>query len=332
MLVAACSLLGRASAADPPVLDLVAAPLFVGAEVTLSGTGITPGSVLKVFVATAGGPADVSSAAGLAPSATTPTSFTVTLPFPWPVADPSLQFTVGNGFVSLQLVRTDMGYDTTNLVGAVLLGNDALGVPSVTGIDGTPLSATSADPSIGLANVETVVAAGDTMTIQGSAFTASKVNIFTAIGNIGPLDPASQTSTSISVAIPADAPIGPGSVQVVNATGSFFASNAVSMPIGELVTVSGVEVNGDTITVNGTGFNSLTVINLFAGSGGNVVNAGGLSGGAPNIPLTLVDNTQFTFTRPNGLDAGNAFVEAINPPFIPFASSGTNPAGAFVLP
>ena len=321
-LIAVWSAAGRGWAADAPTLGAVAAPLSVGAPITLTGTGITPGSVLKVFVATAGGPADVSGAAGLVPSSTTPTSFSVTLPFPWPVADPDLQFTVGNGFVSLQLVRTDVGYDATNLVGAVLLGNDALGVPSVTGIDGTPLSATSTDPSIGLANVETIVAPGGTMTIEGRAFQSSKVNIFTASGNVGPLDPASQTSTSISVGIPADAPVGPGSVQVVNALGAFRSSNAVSVPIGALVTVAGVEVNGALVTVHGTGFSSLTVINLFAGVAGQVVNLGGFDpGGSPNIPLTIVSDTELTFALPAGLDTGSAYVQVINPPFIPYTTS-----------
>ena len=312
----------RAAAAAPPVLDPVPAPVRVGASLTLHGSGITPGSVLKVFLATAGGPVDVSSASGLAPSSTTATSFTVTLPWPWPVSDPNLQFSVGNGFVSLELVRTDMSFDSSNVAGAVLLGNDSLGVPSVTGLGGVALSTTSTDPAIGLANVETVVARGATLTIQGSAFASSKVNIFTATGNIGPLSPSAQTATSISVLVPANAPIGPGSVQVVNAKGKFRSSNAVSAPIGAPITVSSALQDGATVTVHGSGFNTLTVINLFAQSGGVVVNAGGFqSPGTPRIPLTIVNDTELTFTVPGGLDEGPAYVQAINPPFIPYTTS-----------
>ena len=88
-----------------------------------------------------------------------------------------------------------------------------------------------------------------------------------------------------------------------------------------------------TVTVTGTGFSSLTVINLFASNGSTVANFGGFNGGGlPNIPLNLVNSTQFTFTRPGGAVAGNAFVEAINPPFIPFSGSGNDPQGAFTLP
>jgi len=318
----ALSYLAHTASAAAPVLDPVAGPLHVGTPIALTGSGITPGTVLKVFVATAGGPLDVSSPAGIAPSSATSTSFSVTLPFPWPVADPAAKFTVGNGFVSLQLVRTDQGFDATNLEGAVLLGNDALGVPSVTGIDGTALSSTSSDPSIGLANVETVVTPGDTITIQGSAFASSKVNLFTASGNVGPLDPVSQTSTSIDLLIPADAPIGPGSFQVVNASGDFLSSNAVSAPIGALATMTSVDVTGSTVTGHGSGFNALTVINLFAAVNGQVVNLGGFGpGGTPNLPLTLAGDAELSFTLPSGLDPGAAFVQAINPPFIPYTTS-----------
>ena len=45
---------------------------------------------------------------------------------------------------------------------------------------------------------------------------------------------------------------------------------------------------GTTITVNGSGFSTLTVINFFNAQGGGVVNLGGLKpGGTPKIPLTL---------------------------------------------
>jgi hypothetical protein len=110
-------------------------------------------------------------------------------------------------------------------------------------------------------------------------------------------------------------------------------SNAVSAPIGQQITVTSVTQSGNTITVNGTGFSTLTVINFFnQQSGGNVVNLGGLnSKEVPKIPLHLVDSTQFTFTLPTGAEKRPAYVQALNPPFIAFTSSGTGPGGSFVI-
>ncbi len=318
-------------------LDPIPGVARVGDTLTLTGQGFTPGSLLKVFVATSNGVVDV------APSGIAPTSVSAdglvwngTLPWPWPVSAPN-DVLVGNGFADMYLVRTDAGFTTSNDQGVVLLGNPNLDpqVPSITAIDGTSLSATSSDTSIATANIEDVIVPGNETTITGSGFVNPVVNIFSASGNCAPpggIVPTSSSSTSLTMTVPVSCPVGPGSVQVINATGAFLTSNAVSIPIGELVTISSVQVNGSTITVNGSGFNSLTVINLFAGSNGGVVNAGGLSGGNPNIPLTIVNSQQFTFTRPNGLDAGNAFIQAINPPFIPFTNSGTGPTGSFALP
>jgi hypothetical protein len=80
--------------------------------------------------------------------------------------------------------------------------------------------------------------------------------------------------------------------------------------------------------VDGTGFSSLTVINFFNAQKGGGVNLGGLTAaGAPRIPIKLVSSTRFTFTRP----AGAAFVQTLNPPCVPFTSSGNDPCGAFTL-
>ena len=313
----------------PVEIDPPGAPIAVGSEVTLYGTGITPQTVLKVYIATASGAVDVIPE-GLAPTATTTTSWTGTLPFPWPLAAPN-DVLLGNGYAALQLVRKPR-YDPTNLVGAALVGNPSLGVPSILSINSANLSASTTDPAIAVANVETVVVLPSTLVIDGDGFANPVVNLFTAAGNIGPLTPVTSNATHIEVAMPAEAPIGPGSVQVVNGSNSR-ASNAVSVPIGEAVSVTGVSVDGSTVTVQGTGFNALTVVNLFASSAGNVVNVGGLHGnGDPFIALDVEDEHQLTFTRPSGLDAGPAYVQAINPPFIPFTSSGTGPGGAFTLP
>jgi len=106
----------------------------------------------------------------------------------------------------------------------------------------------------------------------------------------------------------------------------------VSVPIGQQISVTSVTQLGSIITVNGTGFSTLTVINFFNRQIGGVVNLGGLgAGGAANIPLTPVNPDQFRFTVPAGAVAGASYVQALNPPFVPFTSSGNGPGGAFTL-
>jgi hypothetical protein len=73
------------------------------------------------------------------------------------------------------------------------------------------------------------------------------------------------------------------------------------------------------------------VINLFTQSGG-VVNLGGFGpGGVARIPLTIVSSTRFTFSKPAGAVAGASFIQAFNPPFVPFTSTGNDPCGSFTL-
>jgi hypothetical protein len=128
--------------------------------------------------------------------------------------------------------------------------------------------------------------------------------------------------------VPANVPTGPGSVQVINNPyAGNVISNAVSVPIGAAVSVTSVSQSGSTITVTGTGFASVSVINLFNGT----VNLGGYNAsGQPNVPLTLVSSTQFTFGVPAGAVTGPSYVEVINPPYIPFSTSG-GPNGNFKL-
>jgi len=47
--------------------------------------------------------------------------------------------------------------------------------------------------------------------------------------------------------------------------------------------------------------------------------------------LTLINSNQFTFTEPGGAVAGPSYVQALNPPFVPFTSSGNGSGGAFTL-
>lgn len=298
--------------------------------VELTGAGITPGSVLKAYLSTASGPVDLF-ASGVAADTTTDSTWSGELPCPFPAPN---AYTLGQGFLALQLVRTDLGFDASNLVGVPLIGEPAQGLPSVLAIDGALISDTSWEVSIGLANVEQVLANDGTTVhrIDGTGFASPLVNLFTATGNCGPLTPDAASATTIDVRIPPSCPVGPGSLQVVNRP-SFRASNAVSAPLGAAVTISDVSVAGDVVSVDGSGFSPLTVINLFAAGAGGLTNFGGFDGqGAAKVALSGLTSTHFSFALPHGALAGKAYVEAINPPFIPFASSAGDPDGAFTIP
>jgi hypothetical protein len=210
------------------------------------------------------------------------------------------------------------------------------------------LAATSSDPNFATNNVETVVKQGAAVKIGGAGFDTAHgvaLDLFCACpgGKVGPffLNPGNLGlgATTLSVPIPASGanapPDGPGSFVVTNAgpSGAFTAkSNAVSAVIGARITVSSVTQAGSIISVNGTGFSRLTVINFFNRQHGVAVNLGGLtSTGGPKIPLTFINSKQFTFKVPAGAIAGPAYVQALNPPYVPFSSSGDTPDGAFTL-
>lgn len=62
------------------------------------------------------------------------------------------------------------------------------------------------------------------------------------------------------------------------------------------------------------------------------LNLGGVdAAGKPKIPLTMDGDSRFTFKVPADALPGEWYVEAVNPPFLPFSSSYTDPGGAFVL-
>jgi hypothetical protein len=210
------------------------------------------------------------------------------------------------------------------------------------------LASTSADPAFATNNVETVVAQGSVVKLGGNGFDATDgvaVDLFCACagGKVGPffLNPGSAalSKTLISFTLPVSGanapPTGPGSFVVINkgSDGKFSrSSNAVSAPIGNRIAVSSVSQAGTTITVSGMGFSSLTVINFFNAQGAKVVNLGGIGvGGAPKIPLALVNQNKFTFSKPAGAAPGTSYVQALNPPFVPFTSSGNAAGGDFTL-
>ncbi len=317
-----------------PFISAVPQVIQSGNAFGITGSGFTSGSRVNFFVATAGGAINTGP---FKPVAFTNNSLTVAVPASNPL---------GEGVVSVQVVNTDQGYVSSNIMLALLQGNPALGIPSITAINSNPISPQSIEPSIGLANVEAVVIQGTTVTVQGSGFDAVNgiaIDLFCACtgGKVGPffIPPSlNLTSTVVNFSLPGSGPLspatGPGSFVVSNrgSDGSYSVkSNAVAITIGQPITVTSVAQSAQQLTVFGTGFSSSTVINFFNTQGTSVVNLGGLAGGAPKIPLTLINSGEFIFNVPASAIPGASYVQAINPPFIPFTSSGNAPGGAFTL-
>ncbi len=301
----------------PLVLDPIATPIVVGASNTLTGSDITAGTVVVLFVATGTG--------AVQEGPFTPSNFTATsLVWFAPTSIP-----LGNGFASVELVNTDQSFIASNVQGALLYGAAAAGFPTITAVGGVALN--PPDLSVPLANVSTVLPQGATVTLTGTGFSSPVVALYSSNPAVA-LEPVSPpTSTQVQVQIPADIPTGPGGLQVLNRP-SFTGSNFVSVPIGEQIRLDSVQQSGTTITVTGAGFSVLTVISFFNAQAGGVVNLGGLVNGNQSlIPLTLQSSHQFTFQIPNGAVSGPAYVQALNPPFIPFTSTGNAPNGAFTL-
>jgi hypothetical protein len=321
-----------------PHIVRVPGTIFAGSSFSISGSGFTPGSMVNFFVATSTGPVNHV----LSPSLPhTGLLMTVQVPATVPL---------GQGFVAVQVVNTDTGFQSSNLAYALLLGSPAAGIPSLTSINGVGLASTSSDPNFATDNVETVVVQGSTVKLGGTGFDTVNgvaIDLFCACpgGKVGPfflnpgnpgLTPTVLTFSLPPVGSPNSPETGPGSFVISNATpGHTYTtkSNAVSVPIGARIHVLSVSQAGSTITVNGTGFSMLTVINLFnTSSGGGVVNLGGLkAGGLPVIPLTFIDEDNFSFTVPAGANKAASYVQAFNPPFVPFTSSDSDPGGAFTL-
>jgi len=308
----------RLGPSGPPVLVEAPPPITVGASNTLLGGDFSAGTVVKLFVGTGGG---VLSFGPYAITGRTLSSITFEVPPDVPL---------GNGVVAIQVIKTDQGFLASNIVGTLLFGDPGDNIPTIRNINGQWLG--PGDLSYAVAYAEAVVTAGSAVTIGGSGFRNPLVNVFTAAGNIGPLVPLSGgTSTEFQVVLPTSAPTGPGNFQVVNEP---YAGNVGSQIVAAVInarpTITSITQVGSTVTVNGTGFSTVSVINLFNEQPGGLVNLGGFGpSGAPNVPLTVVNENQMTFTRPAAAVAGPAFIEVLNPPFIPFTTSGSDPDGAF---
>jgi hypothetical protein len=327
-------------AAITPSISSISNPVFVGDSFTVTGSGFTAGSIANFFVATAGGPVNFGP---LKPSAQTPTSLT------FPVLTTTVT-TLGQGVVSVVVIDTDQGYTQSNTVAAQLYGDNADGFPNLTGINSVGLAATSTNPSFATDNVQTTVVQGTTVTLSGNGFDTVNgvaIDLFCDCSGgkiptvfLNPGDPG-LSATALSFTLPATAVTGPGSFLISNkgAKGDYaIKSNAVSVPIGAAVTVSSVTQSGCTVTVKGTGFAvtgaglpPFTVINLFNSQSGVAVNLGGLgAGGVPKVALNITSADQFTFGLAGiGVVPGPSYVQVLNPPFVPFTTSGDTPNGAF---
>jgi hypothetical protein len=302
----------------------------IGASFNIAGSGFTPGSRVNFFVKTATGA--INAGPFTPSSAALPNQLTVDVPD---------TVAAGEGYVAVQVVNTDQAFAASNVASALLMGSAAAGFPSITTINGVGLAPTSIDPNFATDNVETVVPQGAVVTLGGAGFDTVHgvgVDLFCACpgGKVGPffLTPASTTSIHLTVpAAGANAPkTGPGMFVVNNMGAVIKKSNGVSVPIGQKISVTAVAQSASKITVDGTGFSTLTVINFFNKQGAVVKNLGGLTpGGAAKVPLTFISENQFSFTVPAGAVPGPAYVQALNPPFVPFTSSGVGPGGAFTL-
>jgi hypothetical protein len=122
-------------------------------------------------------------------------------------------------------------------------------------------------------------------------------------------------------------------IQVRNkgADGNFSkASNGVWISIGAPIQVRQVYQSGALLTVEGTGFSTATVVNLYCGR--PLDNFGGFdAAGRPLLHLEVEGDSKLRFTVPSRATAGKCYVEALNPPFLPFSSSYNDPGGSFIL-
>ena len=200
-----------------PRITVVQNPVLAGANFTIRGSGFTKGSEVNFFVSKPTG------AINEGPLKISTSSTTTQLVVPVPST-----ITLGQGFVSVVVVNTDAGFVQSNPGFALLEGSAAAGLPSITGLDGHPLAATSLDPDYAVANVETTLLRGSSVLINGTGFDTAHgvaVDVFCACkGGKLPtqfLTPGNPNlkSNSITFTLPPTTPTGPGSIIVSNAAG-----------------------------------------------------------------------------------------------------------------
>lgn len=301
----------------PPtvLLDPIADPIVVGDYHGLTGSGFTAGSVVIMFVRVNG----------------VVTQFGPYTPTNWSsgalIWIPPAQMSLGDGWAIVAVVNTDQGYIGTEYQQALLYGRASLNRPTILTINGGGLH--PPDGALPRVYVSTPIYPGSEVTIGGTGFNNPGLNFFTSVGNMGPLFPKpGSTATQLKVDIPANAPLGLGAFEVINApyTGSV-GSQTVFVPIGDAPTLTSVSQSGATITVRGTGFATGAVVNFFNKQGGGIVNLGGFG-----LTVTVVSATELRFTVPSTAVPGSCYVQVVNPPYIVFtATSGSDPKGGFTL-
>jgi hypothetical protein len=222
-----------------PVILSIPHTVLVGSSFVLNGIGFTAGSRVNFFVSTATGPVN---AGPFTPTSETASQLTVSVPD---------TVSLGQGFVSVQVVNTDTGFKQSNQAYALLQGGLSSELPTITGINGMPLAATSSDPHYAVNNVETVVVPGTTVHLGGTGFDTVNgvaIDLFCACpgGKIGPflVNPGSpglspsMLTFSLPVIDPPASATGPGSFVVANkgAAGTYTKnSNAVSLAFGSRI-------------------------------------------------------------------------------------------------
>ena len=235
-----------------PTISSLPPIIRVGDNFLIAGSGFTPGSAVNFFVATAGGAVNFGP---IIPTNILPTSMLAFVP---------VSVSQGEGVVSVQVVNTDQGHVASNAPLTLLQGDASAGLPSLTGVDGVGLAASSVETGIGVANVETIVTPGETASLTGDGFDVTNgvgVDLFCVCPGqkVGPffLLPGNPGlgATSLSFTLPSglQAPgTGPGSFQVTN-LGNGSKSAGVSVPIGARMSVTAVSQSGSAVAVDGTG-------------------------------------------------------------------------------
>jgi hypothetical protein len=184
----------------PPAITSIPSVILVGSTFTITGTGFTVGSVVNFFISTATGTINKGP---LTPSSHSPTMLQVNVPDTIPL---------GQGFAAVVVVNTDQSYVSSKAAYALLQGDAAHGIPTITKINGKGLASTSIDPNYATNNVETVVPQGSKVMLGGMGFDTKNgvaIDIFCASpgGKVGPffLNPgnAGLTSNLLTFTIPA---------------------------------------------------------------------------------------------------------------------------------
>ncbi len=210
-----------------PRISSVQSPVLVGGDLIINGSGFTKGSEVNFFVSTSSGPVNKGP---LKPDAASFSAIKLTVPVPATISP-------GQGFVSVVVVNTDEDFVQSNPGFALLQGSAAAGLPSITGLDGDRLAATSLDPDFAVANVETTLLQGSSVIINGNGFDTTNgvaVDVFCACPETGGklktqflnAGNAGLKPDSITFTLPPTTPTGPGSIIVSNAQAGATAPRA----------------------------------------------------------------------------------------------------------